>query len=75
MIKEKIVYVTEDGIEFSSKESAQQHLKFIKFERNLIVLLGGKDLTASNENLLLEFIVENNKELFSMLLDLNKELL
>ena len=38
MITEKIVYVTEDGSEFGSKESAEHHLKFKKFKKDLIVL-------------------------------------
>ena len=74
MITEKIVYVTEDGSEFGSKESAEQHLKFKKFKMDLIIFLKGKDLTSSTEDSLFQFIVENSKELHYMLLELDGDL-
>lgn len=74
MITEKTIYVTEDGSEFGSKESAQHHLKLKKFRKDLIVFLGGKDLTSRNEDTIFQFIVENSTELHYMLLELDGDL-
>ena len=74
MIIEKTIYVTEDGSEFGSKDSAQHHLKLKEFKRDLIVFLEGKDLTSNNEDTIFQFIVENSKELHEMLLELDGDL-
>lgn len=73
MIREKIVYVTEDGSEFSTKSAAEKHMRLKKFKKDLSIILRGKDLTSDKEDFLFHFIVDNLEELGSMLFDLNNE--
>ena len=72
MIKEKVVYVTEDGESFDTKILAEEHSKLLKFKRDLKVYLAGKDIRKYLADEIFEFISENHRELYFMLSDLDE---
>lgn len=72
MIKEKVVFETEDGFHFETKSLAEEHVKLLKFTKALRTLLAEKDLTYQTESEIFDFIVENQKELYFMLLELDE---
>lgn len=70
MIKEKVVFETEDGKQFATKCEAEQHIKLGKFEKDLINLIQTEDIL--HEDVVFDFIMDNHKELYFMLLELDE---
>lgn len=74
MIKEKIVYVTEDGSEFDTQESAEKYVRGEKVKADLLSFILGKDLIGSRVDTISEFITENAKELYTILSPMFEEI-
>ena len=74
MIKEKIVYVTEDGSQFDTKEAAQRYDTDEKVKEDLISFILGKDLRGSKVDTISEFVTENAKELYAILSPMFEEI-
>ena len=74
MIKRKIVFVTDDGSEFDTQESAENYVRDEKAKDDLITFISGKDLTGSEVNKISEFITENAKELYAILSPMFEEI-
>ena len=74
MIKEKIVYVTEDGSQFETKESAEKYVRDEKVKEDLITFILGKDLIGSRVDTISEFVTENAKELYTILSPMFEEI-
>lgn len=74
MIKRKIVFVTDDGSEFDTQESAENYVRDEKVKDDLITFISGKDLTGSEVNKISEFITENAKELYAILSPMFEEI-
>ena len=70
MIKEKVVYVTEDGKQFATKCEAEHHIKLGKFEKDLTTLIQTEDILHAD--VVFDFIMDKHKELYFMLLELNE---
>lgn len=74
MIKRKIVFVVEGGIEFDTEDSAEKYVRDKKVKDDLITFISGKDLTDSKVDAISEFITENAKELYVILSPMFEEM-
>lgn len=74
MIKRKVVFVTEDGTEFITEESAEKYVREKKVKGDLVTFISGKDLTDSKVDTISEFITENAKELYAILSPMFEEI-
>lgn len=74
MIKQKTVYITEDGSQFNTEQDAVRYEQKEKFELDLRTYLIGKDLIGSRVDIISEFIAENPKELYNMLSPMFEEI-
>jgi hypothetical protein len=71
MIKEKVVFETEDDKQFATKYEAEHHIKLGKFEKDFdTLLLQAEDILHADA--VFDFIMNNHKELHFMLLELNE---
>ena len=70
MIKEKVVFETEDGKQFATKYEAEYHIKLTKFEKDLNTLIQTADILHAD--VVFDFIKDNHKELYFMLLELDE---
>lgn len=70
MIKEKVVFETEDGKQFATKYEAEHHIKLSKFEKDLTTLIQAEDILHAD--VVFDFIMDNHKDLYFMLLELDE---